>query len=141
MSTEENKEIVRRHVDAVNKKNPAVWDEIMSSDYVLRNPQIPPGRDGYKAVMAMFWNAFPDVQVTIEDLIGAGDKLVIRYTERGTHQGELLGIAPAGKRYTKTGIAIYRIDDGQMVEGWFEEDWLGWMQQVGAIPAIGQATG
>ena len=140
MSTEKNIAIARRHIEeAVNKKNPGVWDEIMSNDYVLHHPQIPPGRDGYKAVMAMFWKAFPDVHVTIEDVIGEGDKVVLRYTERATHREEFMGIAPKGKRYEKTGIIICRIANGQMVESWFEEDWLGCMQQLGAIPAIGEA--
>ena len=88
----------------------------------------------------MMRSGFPDFQVTIEDLFAAeGEKVVLRFTFRGTHQGEFLGVAPTGKRVTMAGIDIFRIADGKIVELWGQEDVLGMMQQLGAIPEPGHS--
>ncbi|MDP8951660.1 MAG: ester cyclase, partial [Actinomycetota bacterium] len=75
----------------------------------------------------------------IEDLFAEGDKAVLRFTFRGTHQGEFMGNAPTGKRVTMAGIDIFRIADGKIVELWGQEDVLGMMQQLGAIPEPGHS--
>ena len=93
-----------------------------------------PGREGHKYQLALFRNAFPDLRVTIEDTFSEGDKVADRWTGRGTHQGELNGIAPTGKRVDCTGIVISRIEGGRIAEDWANFDDLGMMRQLGVIP-------
>ena len=79
-------------------------------------------------------SAFPDRTVTIEDVMAEGDKVVVRYTMKGTHKGTFRGIPGTGKKFTQGGISIYRIKDGKILESWTMNDNLGLMQQIGAIP-------
>ena len=81
-------------------------------------------------------NAFPDIQRTVADQVCDDVHVVTRWTMTGTHQGEFMGIAPTGKRFTITGIAIHRIASGQVVEEWQEWDSLGLMQQLGVLPTL-----
>ena len=140
MSAEENKALFRRLVDEfINTGNEAVADEVMTPDFVEHEELGgPPTREGVKQFFAMFRAAFPDLRVTIEDMIAEGDKVVARLTMRGTHQGEFLGIPPTGKQVTMGVIDIVRVADGKAVEHWGISDQLGLMQQLGAIPAPGQ---
>jgi predicted ester cyclase len=127
MSTEANKAIVRRATAALNAFD---WDtlaEVMAPELV----------EGLKA--SPFPGAFPDVHITIEEQIAEGDKVVSRWTDRGTHQGEFMGIAPTGKRIEYTGISIDRIADGKIVESLLESDRLGLMRQLGAVTEPGQS--
>ena len=82
----------------------------------------------------MNFAAFPDLHETVEDIFAEGDKVVTRFTMRGTHQGELMGIPPTGKQVTMTGMTIHRIVSGKIVEDWVVADFLGMMQQLGTIP-------
>lgn len=77
--------------------------------------------------------------ITVEDLLAEGDKVVDRWTARGTHPGELIGIPPTGKEVTITGMDILRISNGKIAEIWHQEDMLGMMQQLGVIPQMAQA--
>jgi steroid delta-isomerase-like uncharacterized protein len=142
MSTDENKEATRRIFEEVlNKGNLALVDELVSSDNVLYAPTGPVhGSEGYKQFVNMYLSAFPDLQFTIEDLIAEGDKVVTRYTARGTHRGDLQGIPPTGKQVTVTGIVIGRYANNKTVEVWLEFDALGMLQQLGVVPAPGQAS-
>ena len=135
--SEQNKTVARRAVEeCFNKGNLAVVNEIFASNYVDHNapPGLPPGVEGFKQLVTMYRNAFPDVRVTIDDVITEGDKVVIRWTGRGTHKGNLMSVAPTGKQVTVTGIGIDRFANGKIVEHWECFDQLGMMQQVGAIP-------
>ena len=85
----------------------------------------------------MLFNAFPDIHFTIDDMIAEGDKVVVRFTVRGTHQGDYLGVPPTGKQFAVNGIAIHRIVDGREVEVWDCVDILGMLQQLGAILPLG----
>ena len=85
--------------------------------------------------MSLYLTAFPDARFTVEDELAEGDRVVSRSTLRGTHQGEFMGIPPTGKPVTVTGMSIDRI-----VEGWLNFDGLGMLQQLGVIPAPGQAS-
>ena len=87
----------------------------------------------------MSLTAFPDLHFTIEELIAEGDKVAGRYTARGTHKGELMGIPPTNNAISLTVSEIYRIADGKITEHWVILDALGMMQQLGVIPAPGQA--
>ena len=139
MSIEENKALIRRWGEALNNRNLAAVDEIFAAKYDGHTPGAELNSpESVRQVLTVFFTAFPDLHITVEDLIAEGDKVVIRFTSTGTHQGEYLGIAATGKQVTGTGIAIYRIAGGKVVEEWAERDMLGLMQQVGAIPAPGQ---
>lgn len=138
----ENKAIVRRFFeDAVNNRNMAAVDELIAPNYVEHEGPIgqPPGIDGFKQFIGMVATAFPDVQVTIEDLIAEADKVVARVTVRGTHTGVLMGtIPPTGRHATWTGIDIFQIADGKIVGRWNQRDLLGLMQQLGVVAAPAQ---
>ncbi len=131
MSVEEHRALVRRFFDEiVNMGNLAVADEIFT-------PTFPDGLERVKATASMWRTAFPDLEVTIEDLIVQGAKVVARVTIRGAHRGELksqpLGsIAPTGRQATWTGIDIFRIAGGRIVERWNERDLVGLLQQLAA---------
>jgi predicted ester cyclase len=87
----------------------------------------------------MVHSGLPDADVSVEEEIAEGDKVVIRWTLRCTHMSELMGIPPTGKQVTWTGITIYRLADGKIVEEKGEEDSLGLMRQLGAVPTLTQA--
>lgn len=136
MSVVENKAIARRFLEEViNKGNQAVADELVASNFVDHNP-LPghaPTREGFKQSFVIFRAAFPDLKYTIEDMIAEGDKLVIRWKATGTHKGGLFGIPPTGKKITVTGMDIFRITGGKLVELWLNWDQLGMMQQLGIV--------
>jgi steroid delta-isomerase-like uncharacterized protein len=140
---EENKAIIRRFFEEfANKGDESVVDELIGEDIVDHNPQdpnIPPGPEGVKQLFARRRMAFPDMRVTVEDLVAEGDKVVLRSTVTGTHKGEFMGIPPTGKSFSFGNIAIFRIEDGKIVERWGEADVMGMMQQLGVIPAPGES--
>jgi steroid delta-isomerase-like uncharacterized protein len=140
--SEENKEKARRFLEeAFNEGNFGVVDEIVASEYVLHDPASPEeirGPEGIKGFVQMYRSAFPDTHITVEDLIAEGDEVVTRWRGRGTHQGELFGIAPSGNQVEVTGITISRFEGGKIAEDWTNSDTLGLMQQIGAIPEPGQ---
>jgi steroid delta-isomerase-like uncharacterized protein len=140
--SEENKALARRFLEeAFNEGNLGVVDEIVASDYVLHDPALPEeirGPEGVKGFVQMYRSAYPDIVITVEDQIAEGDDMVTRWTGRGTHQGELLGVPPSGNRVEVAGITIDRISGGKFAESWTTYDALGMMQQIGAIPPPGQ---
>ena len=141
MSTEENKALTRHAYELANQRNWAAFYELIAPDFVLHNASMTiQGREGYKQFLSMYFTAFPDAQSSIEDMIAEGDTVVVRQTFRGTHQGDLMGIAPTGKQISATGIVITRIANGKAVEQWTNYDDLGLLQQLGVIPAPGQAS-
>jgi len=139
----ENKAIVRRFFEeVVNKGNMAVADELIAQDYLEHGSPAgqPAGIEGFKQFIALVATAFPDLQVTIEDMISEENKVVVRLTVHGTHTGKLMGaIPPTGKRAMWTGIDIIRVVGGKIAERWSQRDLLGMMQQLGVIPAPGQS--
>jgi steroid delta-isomerase-like uncharacterized protein len=145
MSAEANEVLAHRfHMDVFQQGNLAVADEIVAPNFVLHAPGLPPqmqrGAEGVKQFAAAIRNAFPDdLRITHDDTIGAGDKVVILWSSTGTHNGVFMGIPPTGKPTTVTGIDIFRIAGGKLVELWQNWDQLGLLQQIGAIPAPGQA--
>ena len=137
--SEQNKAIVRHWVEEYwNKGNLALLEETLATNYVLHDPAGPVnGHESFRQFTRMYRTAFPDIHLTLEDVIAERDKVVWRYTARGTHQGELMGIPPTGKSVTLTGIVISRFARGKWVEDWHNNDTLGLLQQLGAIPAQG----
>ena len=143
MSTEENKALVRRYTQEVfNAHNPDRTQEFVAGNVVSHNlpPGMPSGVEGIKQMTHMFVSAFPDLHLTIEDVIAEGDKVVERWTGTGTQQGAFAGIPPTGKRVTTTGIDIFRIANGKVVEHWSNSNDLGVFQQLGVIPPMEQAS-
>jgi steroid delta-isomerase-like uncharacterized protein len=141
MSTEEHKALVRRFDEEVwNGRNLSRVDELFADNHIFRAAGSPPlDREGHRQMIAHFQDAFPDGRNTSEELLAEGDKVVQRWTFRGTHHGAFQGIPPTGKPVTLTGISIWRVDGGTIVESWHELDTLGLMQQLGVIPTPGQA--
>ena len=140
MSTEQNKDLVRRFYEEVwNKGNLTVADELMATDVVDHTaaPGLPPGLEGHKQLVIMFRTPFPDLDSTIEDQVAEGDTVVSRLIVRGTHKGEFFGVPPTGKQFTITSIDLDRIANGKIVEHWSIADQLGLMQQLGVIPPMG----
>lgn len=139
--SEENKAIVRRlFEEAWNQGKGEVIDEVIAVDHVdhYSPPGFPPGVEGFKQQLTMYRTAFPDIHFTIEDQVTEGDKVVTRWTARGTHQGELMGILATNKEATVTGIQIDRLAGGKIVEHWGIFDQLGLMQQLGVVPTMGE---
>jgi len=139
MSTEQNKAIVRRFLEDYT---PAVVDDLLVPNYLHHDPSLPPemqrGRDAYKQINTMFRAAFPDLSVTVEDLVAEGNKVAARWVWGGTQRGEMMGIPPTNKQVRATGTSIHRVAEGKIVESWFNFDSLGMMQQLGVVPTPGQ---
>jgi len=137
---EANKEIIRRYRQAHNQNNMAALDEIVAADLITHSqlPNVPPGREGGKMVHQGNMAAFPDGTTTTDDLIAEGDKVVERFTFVGTQKGEFLGVPATGKQVKVTGMSIFRIANGKIVEHWGENDGMGLLMQLGVLPAPGQ---
>lgn len=132
MSTEENKAIASRYLESINTGNLDIIDEVVASNYVGHvSGEETHGPEELKQSVGMYVEAFPDISFTVEDEIAEGDKVVMRWTMRGTHRGGLMGIAPTGKQITVTGISVHRIEGGKVVDQWDSPDRLGLMQQLG----------
>jgi steroid delta-isomerase-like uncharacterized protein len=143
MSTEENKAIVRRFAEEIlNEKRLDRADEIMTQDYVDHGamPGQAPGLEGFKQKGAMWVAAVPDLRVGTEDMFAEGDRVAVRWTADGTHQGTLLGIPPSGRRFRFGGMSIFRVAEGKIAEQWEEWDKLDLMRQLGVIPTPGQGA-
>ena len=139
--SEENKALVRRQEELFSGGNLDVADEIYAPDYVGHDPSNPEdvrGLEAAKRAASDYRQAFPDLRVTVEDLIAEGDRVAARLRFRGTHLGELDGIAPTGRRVDCTGIVVSRIEEGRIAEDWANFDDLGMMQQLGVIAEAGQ---
>ena len=131
MTLEENKAIVRRFVEAYNKRNLDAFDDLLAPDYFDRTSQV--GREGLKQLMNMAFIAFPDLHETIEDIIAEGDKVWVRITFTGTNSGEWMGLAPTGKKVTSKNVDIYRIVNGKLAEYWNVTDASDFNKQLGLI--------
>ena len=143
MSTEDNKALVRRFYDEVfNNKNMAGVDAFVAPNVI--DHSLPPGApgeiEGVRQTITMFLTAFPDLHLTLEDIIAEGDKVVVRWTMRGTHQGASLGMPPTGKQFTLPGISLVRLDEGMAAETWVSFDQLVMLQQLGLAPAPAHAS-
>jgi steroid delta-isomerase-like uncharacterized protein len=137
MSTAEHKAIARRFFDEVgNQGNVAAIDDLASPHFI--NHSLRTGsssdREGFKRTWVMFRTVFPDFQVTVDDAIAEGDKVVVRLRNRGTHHGEFMGIAPTHREVTFSSIVIFRIADGTIAERWGVLDMFGLLQQLGVSP-------
>ena len=141
--SEQNKTNIRRLFEEVwNKGQLPVADELFAPTYTHHDSSTPDvGRcpESEKKRVTLYRNAFPDIRLTIEDMLAEGETVVARWSCRGTHKGELNGIAPTGKQFNITGISIARFTNGKMFEGYINWDALGLMQQLGVVPELGKA--
>ena len=133
MSTAQNKAIARRSIEELwNDRNVDVIDELFAEDY--HDSWVTKGLRAWKEeINGMLVGAPPDWHITIEDQIAEGDKVVTRWTWSFTHTVPVFGAAPTGKHISYTGISIYRLQGGKIVEGWFNNDGLGLYRQLGLI--------
>lgn len=133
----DNKAVFRRYFEEVlNAGNLALVDDLIARGYVSHYPtgyDFGGGPEGVKQIVSAVRTGFPDVHFTVEDVIAEGDKVVGRWTFRGTHQGDFMGILPTGRKVSVMGIAIYRIARGKIAEAWVAWDSLGLLQQLGAV--------
>jgi len=138
--SEGNKFVIRRSFEELwNKGNLSLADELFTPNYEHHDPSSPDfgrGPESERKRAALYRTAFPDLQLTIEDIIAEGQTVVARWSCRGTHKGDLSGIAPTGKQVTISGVSIARFTNGKMVEGWVNWDALGLMHQLGVVPEL-----
>lgn len=133
----QNKELVRHYFEGwANRGDPAVADALIATNVVLRNPPaVVHSLAEYKQGMAVFHNAFPDLQFAVEDEIAERNMVAVRWTMQATHRGEYQGRPPTGKTVTVTGISLFQIAEGKIQEITVTMDRLGQFQQLGWLPA------
>jgi predicted ester cyclase len=139
MSALENKTVLRRYFQEVwEKQNPAAATQFLASNYRrYTSPDAAPlALDGQLQRLYGFRTVFPDIQIVVEEVIAEGDYMAFRSTMRGTHQGELLGIAPTGKQVTVGLIDVIRVENGKFVEQWGGPDLFDLLRQLGAVFSV-----
>jgi steroid delta-isomerase-like uncharacterized protein len=142
MSSEQNKTIVRRLVEEPWKGDLSVVDELIDRNYIGHDPSIPRAtarRRGFKEFVSTYRAAYSDARVTVDDQIAEGDKVATRWTARGQHDGDLMGVTPTGKKVTISGITLSRLANGKVVEEYTNWDAFGMMQQLGVVPELAHA--
>jgi steroid delta-isomerase-like uncharacterized protein len=142
--SDQNKSIARRALEIFGSGDLDELDELVSEDAVDHDTQNPfagiHGPEGAKRTAGIYRAAFSDLQITVEDQLADGDKVVTRWKAVGTQDGDLAGLPASGRSSTVTGITIDRIEGGKIVESWGNWDTLGMMQQLGAVPAAATAS-
>lgn len=137
MTVEQHRSLVHRiAAEFWNAGSVDVLHEAFAPDVVdhYAPPGLPPGRDGVIALNLAFRTAFPDIQMTVDDILAEGDRLAWRWTARGTHTSEFLGIPPTGRAIVTHGVSVDRFEDDRIVERWLELDMHGLLVQLG--PAV-----
>lgn len=111
-------------------------EEFIAADFVSHSmpPGIPSDVAGIRHWVALFQSAFPDMASQVDQIVAEGDKVAVRFSGTGTHQGEFFGIPPTGRSFKSTGINIFRIENGQIIEHWNNADDLGVLRQLGIVP-------
>jgi steroid delta-isomerase-like uncharacterized protein len=146
MSTDQNKARLRRvFEEGWNQGHLAVFDEVLAPDFLYHDPDAPTIRtcEDYKHYVTEIHRVFPDLHLTIEDVIAEGDQVVVRWTLQGTHTGNIttpMSLPATGKQVSMAGISIDRFAGGKVVESWQQGDTLGMIQQLGLLPVPGEAS-
>jgi steroid delta-isomerase-like uncharacterized protein len=140
MSVEQNKAIIRRvFEEVINQDKSQIINELIAPSYVNHDMPAPvPGPEGFKMVVGLFRAAFPDLHVTLEDVLGEESKVVTRGYFTGTHKGDFNGIPATGKTVKASYVDMWRVENGKAVENWVQMDMIGLLQQLGVMPAPGQ---
>lgn len=132
---EQNKVLVRRWITECNRRNFSAIEELFAPNCVLHHPgREIEGVENVRQHLTSFCAAFPDLRITIEDLVADDDKVVVRLNLRGSHKGDLMGIDPTGKTVEIAVISITRVEGNKLAEQWEIYDSLGLLQQLGAVP-------
>jgi steroid delta-isomerase-like uncharacterized protein len=142
--SEQNKTLARRWFDDLfSQGNLDAANEILSAEFVDHLPREEErGLQELKHYILMYRTAFPDIHDTVEELVAEGDKVVARWTSRGSHQGEFMGVAPTGRHVTFTGMRLFRIAENKIAESWVNIDERGLLEQLGiVIPGLGHSQG
>jgi steroid delta-isomerase-like uncharacterized protein len=126
-------------VEMTTTHDPDLVDRFIAEDYANHNDFVADGREANRQFWTAFFTGVPDVGVTMEDLIVSGDRVVGRFTYRGTHTGDLLGIPASGESIEMRSIDIWRVQDGMFVEHWDQLNLMQLFQQIGALPPLGAA--
>jgi len=135
MSSEENKNLIVRLLDAMNDGDAETIKKNLTADFIRHDlvqvfsPAF--GREGAGELVEALHRGLPDLQVDIDDIFASGDRVVVREVNRGTHTGPLLGVEPTGRSIEFSGISIYRIEGGRIAETWQHIDWHGALRQLG----------
>ena len=137
MSAEENKAVVRRFFDELNRGNVSALDDLLDDQYTghFTGVPVPMNRQGLNQFVDLSAGPFPDFSHQIEDLLAEDDKVVARVAYSGTHRREFMGLPATGKQVRFSGINIFWLKGGKVVEQWSQSDQLSMLQQMGAIPA------
>jgi steroid delta-isomerase-like uncharacterized protein len=137
-----NERVVRCLVEeVVNRGATDLLPQLVGPDHVGHDPLGDHyGPEGVRIGVAELRSAFPDLRVTIEDLLAAGDRVARRFTLRGTHRGPFMGFAATGQAVSAPGLAIDRLADGKLAESWVCVDALGLLRQLGAVPTLRRRT-
>lgn len=132
--SEDNKSVVRQFLyEVINKHDPEARPDLLDSGFTAHFGGMPAmDHAGWTQMAGMFFTAFPDLSLTIEDEFSEGDRVAVRWMWTATHEGDLMGVAATGKPIVGTGMGVYRVQDGKLAEEWVVEDMLGVMQQLGA---------
>jgi steroid delta-isomerase-like uncharacterized protein len=137
--SEENKSVIRDYIEQVfNARRLDLFEQSIAEEITVHAAVATRGRENLRKSVVIILDAFPDLQITIEDLIAEGDRVVLRDTLSGTHQGELFGIPATGEHAVWSGVWIYRLVDGKIAEIWGQADVTSLMQQLGVTPPAGQ---
>ena len=137
MSAEENKRLLERGFDAMNKHDIDTFATVIDENFVHYSFPDARGPEGFRQMIGMFFAGFPDMQVNVAEMIAEGDKVASRGTMRGTHKGEFMGIPATGKRIEIGYSDFWRFENGKAVENWVQMDTLGMLQQLGVAPGPG----
>ena len=130
-----NRHLAERFAQTLTDHDLEGFAQLLHPDYVNHNRYAPPGTDGAVAIFRAFLDAFEGFRVEADDVLEAGDSVVGRYTYRGRHTAEFLGIPPSGAEAEMHSIDIWRVADGRLIEHWDELNSLEFFQQLGAVPA------
>ena len=131
---EQNKALIRECFEDWNKGRSEAFMEKTTPDYAYYTPSGNPNplsREQAVENVKVFWKGFPDLKISIEEIIAKGDRLTTRFIIRGTHEGEFMGIPATGKKIELSAIIISRVENGKFVEEWEEMDIMGLMMQIG----------
>ena len=126
--------VIARYLELYTRGDLSIADAIIAPEFVDHtHPELPPGPEGVKRMVAATHAAFPDLAITVEQVIAEGEFVAFRWTLRGTRRGPFAGVAPTGRAIALTGMDLVRVAGGRMAELWSSQDTLGLLLALGAV--------